>query len=200
VQPTGKYIIFTSVDGYQYSLALADLLEAHAFLAWQMNGEPLPQRHGFPLRAVVPGRYGEQSAKWLTRIEVVDQPYTGGLYQSQGWSSAPLHTMSRIDQPAGRVQRGALTVAGIAFAGIRGIQQVEVSADNGLTWHAATLRPPLSEQSWVFWAWPWAPPGPGTYTLLARATDGTGAVQTEAQQGTVPAGATGWPHVTVQVV
>jgi DMSO/TMAO reductase YedYZ molybdopterin-dependent catalytic subunit len=199
VQPGGKYLIFTSVDGYQYSLALADLLEARALVAWQMNGEPLPQHHGFPLRAVVPGRYGEQSPKWLSRIEVVDQPYTGGLYQSQGWSSAQLHTMSRIDRPSGKAQRGAVTVAGIAFAGIRGIRQVEVSADNGQTWSRATLVPPLSDQSWVFWTWLWTPTGPGTYTLMARATDGTGMVQTETQQGTVPAGATGWPQVSVQV-
>jgi DMSO/TMAO reductase YedYZ molybdopterin-dependent catalytic subunit len=169
-------------------------------MAWQMNGEPLSDRHGFPLRAVVPGRYGEQSPKWLTRIEVVDHPYTGGLYQRQGWSSAQLHTMSRIDRPVGLVQHGAVTVAGIAFAGIRGIRHVEVSADSGLTWQQATLLPPLSDQSWVFWTWNWVPPGSGIYTLAARATDGTGAVQTETQRGTVPAGATGWPHVTVQVI
>jgi DMSO/TMAO reductase YedYZ molybdopterin-dependent catalytic subunit len=200
VQPNGKYIIYTSVDGYQYSMPLADLLEARALLAWEMNGEPLPERHGFPLRAITPGRYGEQSAKWLTRVEVVDQPYNGGLYQSQGWSSAPLETTSRIDTPAGQAKLGVLKVAGLAFAGIRGIQRVEVSADDGLTWHTATLLPPLSDQSWVFWNWTWTPPGKGTYTLVVRATDGTGALQTETQRGTVPRGATGWQRVTVHIV
>jgi DMSO/TMAO reductase YedYZ molybdopterin-dependent catalytic subunit len=213
VQPAGKHVIFTSVDGYQYSVPLDELLKIRALLAWNMNGAPLSDRHGFPLRAVVPGHYGEQSPKWLTRIEVVDQPYNGGLYQSQGWSSAQVHTMSRINQPAGTIKRGAgntgsgnggagaaVTVAGIAFAGVRGIAQVEVSADNGRTWHIATLMPPLYDQSWVFWQWLWVPPGPGTYMLLARATDGTGSLQTAARQGTVPAGATGWPFVTVQVV
>ncbi|HEY7357959.1 MAG TPA: molybdopterin-dependent oxidoreductase [Ktedonobacterales bacterium] len=199
-QPNGKYVIYTSVDGYQYSLPLADLLEARALLAWEMNGVPLPERHGFPLRAVTPGRYGEQSNKWLTRVEVVDQPYNGGLYQSQGWSSAQVATTSRIDTPAGQAKAGSVTVAGLAYAGIRGIQQVEVSADDGLTWHAATLLPPLSDQSWVFWTWAWTPPGKGTYTLVVRATDGTGALQTEMQRGTVPNGATGWQHVTLHIV
>lgn len=199
-QPSGTYVIYTSVDGYQYSMPLAALLEARVLLAWQMNGEPLPQRHGFPLRVVTPGRYGEQSPKWLTRIELVDQPYNGGLYQSQGWSSAPLETTSRIDRPKGQAKPGSVSVAGLAFAGIRGIQKVEVSADNGATWHAATLLPPLSDQSWVFWTWTWTPPGKGVYTLVVRATDGTGALQTETQRGTVPNGATGWHHVTVQII
>jgi DMSO/TMAO reductase YedYZ molybdopterin-dependent catalytic subunit len=198
--PNGKYVIYTSVDGYQYSLPLADLLEARALLAWEMNGVPLPERHGFPLRAVTPGRYGEQSSKWLTRVEVVDQPYNGGLYQSQGWSSAQVATTSRIDAPVGQAKAGSVTVAGLAYAGIRGIQKVEVSADDGLTWHAATLLPPLSDQSWVFWNWTWTPPGKGTYTLVVRATDGTGALQTETQRGTVPNGATGWQHVTLHIV
>ena len=199
-QSAGKYMIFTSVDGYQYSQSLANLLEARALLEWEMNGEMLPERHGYPLRAVVPGRYGEQSAKWLTSIEVVDQPYNGGLYQSQGWSSAQLETMSRINGPLGTAPLGTITVVGVAFAGIRGIQQVEVSADNGLTWHAAALMLPLSDQTWVFWSWTWQPAARGTYTLVVRAIDGTGTTQTETRRGTVPSGATGWHHVTVQVV
>jgi DMSO/TMAO reductase YedYZ molybdopterin-dependent catalytic subunit len=200
VEPAGKYIIFSSVDGYQYSLPLADLLEARTLLAWEMNGEVLPDKHGFPLRVVTPGRYGEQSPKWLTRIEVVDQPYNGGLYQSQGWAATQVQTTSRIDQPAGQAQLGLVSVAGIAFAGIRGIQKVEVSADDGASWQEATLTPPLSDQTWVLWHWTWTPPARGTYTLVVRAMDGTGALQTETRRGTVPNGATGWHHVTIHIV
>ena len=200
VDPSGKYVIFNSVDGYQYSLPLADLLEARTMLAWEMNGVPLPDRHGFPLRAVVPGRYGEQSPKWLTRIEVVDQPYNGGLYQSQGWSSAQVETTSRVNGPSGKAPFGPINVAGIAFSGIRGIQKVEVSANDGATWNTATLAPPLSDQSWVFWNWTWTPPARGTYTLVVRATDGTGTVQTETKRGTVPSGSTGWQHVVIHIV
>ncbi|HEX6777702.1 MAG TPA: molybdopterin-dependent oxidoreductase [Ktedonobacterales bacterium] len=201
-QANAQYVTFTSVDGYQYNQSLADLMEARALLAWDMNGEPLPERHGYPLRLIMPGRYGEQSVKWLTRIEVVDQPYNGGLYQSQGWSSAPLETTSRIDQPAfkSKVPLGPVQMVGIAFAGIRGIQQVEISTDNGMTWNTATLMPPLSDQSWVLWNWTWNPSARGAYTLIVRATDGTGALQTETPRGTVPNGATGYQHLPVQIV
>lgn len=194
-----KDVVFQSVDGYATSLPLADLLAARTLLAWQMNGAPLPQRHGFPLRAVVPGRYGEQSPKWLTRISLADRPFKG-LYQSQGWSTGPLSTMSRIDSPRGQAGAGAVTVAGVAFAGTRGVSRVEVSADNGATWQEAALTPPRSDQSWVLWSWQWLPPAPGTYTLVVRATDGTGAVQTASERGIVPDGATGLHHVRVRVI
>ncbi|MGZ3715638.1 MAG: molybdopterin-dependent oxidoreductase, partial [Ktedonobacterales bacterium] len=198
VEPSGKYVVFTSVDGYQTGLPLADLLQARTLLAWQMNGAPLPARHGYPVRVVVPGRYGEQSAKWVTRIEVTDVEVKG-FYQSQGWSAAQLETTSRIDAPAKRASRGEVTVTGIAFAGIRGIQAVEVSADGSVTWHQATLTPPLSDQTWVFWNWIWRPIAPGSYALLVRATDGTGTVQTPIKRGTVPDGATGWDMANVIV-
>jgi DMSO/TMAO reductase YedYZ molybdopterin-dependent catalytic subunit len=195
----GKHVVFYAIDGYATSLPLEALLEARTLLAWQMNGSPLPDRHGFPLRAVVPGRYGEQSAKWVTRVDIIDHEFKG-FYQSQGWSAAPLETFSRIDQPHGQVGFGAVPVSGVAFAGTRGISRVEVSTDDGTTWSIASLVPPLSEQTWVLWQWLWHPAGPGLYTLRARATDGTGALQTGVDRGTVPNGATGWPiaHVLVK--
>lgn len=196
--PSGTYVIFYGVDDFSTSLPLADLLAARTLLAYEMNGAPLLDRHGFPLRAVVPGRFGEQSAKWVTRIEIADQPYKG-LYKSQGWSDAPLPTTSRIDAPGKSVPLGPRVVSGVAFAGTRGIQRVEVSTDGGATWHDATLDPPLSDQTWVLWRWPWLPRWTGLYTLVVRATDGTGIVQTPARRGTVPDGATGWHTVRVRV-
>ena len=88
---------------------------------------------------------------------------------------------------------------GVAFAGNRGIQKVEVSVDNGFTWKTATLEPPLSPDAWVLWTWHWKPLLPGQYTLAVRATDGTGEVQTSRRQGTVPNGATGFYTVDVVV-
>jgi DMSO/TMAO reductase YedYZ molybdopterin-dependent catalytic subunit len=202
VQANAKYVTFTSVDGYQYNQSLANLMEARALLVWDMNGEPLPERHGYPLRLIMPGRYGEQSVKWLTNIDVVEQPYNGGLYQSQGWSSAPLETTSRIDQPGirSKIPLGPVQMVGVAFAGLRGIQKVEVSPDNGQTWNTATLMPPLSDQSWVLWNWTWTPAARGAYTLVVRATDGTGTLQTETPRSTVPNGGTGYQHLPVQIV
>jgi hypothetical protein len=93
----------------------------------------------------------------------------------------------------------AVDIGGIAFAGNRGIQRVEVSTDGGTTWHQATLQPPLSKDAWVLWSRDWTPSTPGNYKIVARATDGTGALQTSRVQGTVPGGATGYHFVQVTV-
>ncbi len=199
VQPSASYVAFYSVDGYNISLPLQEVLADDALLAWNMNGVALPQRHGFPMRVLIPGHYGEENPKWLTRVELTDH-FVGGLYADQGWYNGPLHTMSRIDRPVGRVRVGqTVEVAGIAFAGNRGIEKVEVSTDAALTWHTATLQPPLSRDSWVFWTWHWTPTTPGLYTLAVRATDGTGEIQTSHKQGTVPNGSTGYHEISVRV-
>ena len=175
--PNARYVAFYSIDGYTVSQPLDVVLAADALLAWHMNGVPLPNRHGFPLRALIPGRYGEENAKWVTRVELTDH-FVSGLYADQGWYYGPLHTMNRIDRPRGHLVLGhTIEVGGIAFAGNRGIQKVEVSVDDGVTWHQATLDPALSQDAWVLWSWQWEPTLPGQYTLVARATDGTGQVQ-----------------------
>jgi DMSO/TMAO reductase YedYZ molybdopterin-dependent catalytic subunit len=200
-QSSATRVVFYSVDGFTSSLPLRDLLEARTLLAYTMNGERLPDRHGFPLRVVTPGRYGEQSPKWLTRIEVVDHPYKG-FYQSQGWSDRQLFTTSRIEEPAAQqsLRVEPQVVRGLAFAGIRGIRAVEVSADGGATWSAAKLIPPLSDQTWVYWTWMWTPVTRGAYTLVVRATDGTGQLQPPNLTSTVPNGATGLHRVQVNVL
>ena len=197
--PNARYVAFYSVDGYSISQPLDVVLQADALLAYRMNGAELPKRHGYPLRVLIPGRYGEENPKWVTRVELTDH-YVGGLYADQGWYNGALHTVSRIDRPFGKLPLGpTIEIGGMAFAGNRGIQRVEVSVDGGLTWHDATLQPALSQDSWVFWTWQWTPLLPGSYTLTARATDGTGTVQPSQKQGTVPNGATGYDYVTVQV-
>jgi len=198
-QSSATYVAFYGVDGYTTSLPLNEVLAADALLVWRMNGEELPVRHGFPVRALIPGRYGEEQPKWLTRIELTDH-FVGGLYSDQGWYNGQLHTMNRIDRPHGQLALGQpVEVAGFAFAGYRGIEKVEVSVDGGGTWNVATLQQPLSKDSWVFWSWMWTPTVSGNYTLAARATDGTDVVQTGKKQGTVPNGATGFHEVAVTV-
>jgi DMSO/TMAO reductase YedYZ molybdopterin-dependent catalytic subunit len=195
----GTHIRFTAADGYQTGQRLDELVASGTLLVWEMNGAPLTHHHGYPLRVVVPGFYGEHSPKWLTGLDVVDQQIEG-FYQQQGWYWGPLHTISRIDTPAvhARLAAGPIHVAGIAFAGTRGITAVQVSTDDGRTWSRATLTQIPSEQSWALWSFAWMAQ-PGTYSLVARATDGTGAVQSPVQRGTVPNGATGYHRVPVTV-
>ena len=196
--PGASYIAFYSVDGYSISLPLDEVLAVDPILAWSMNGAELPVRHGYPLRALIPGRFGEENPKWLTRVELTDH-FVGGLYADQGWYHGPLHTIARIDRPSGHVPLNQrIEVGGIAFAGNRGIEKVEISVDGGISWNNAELNPPLSQDSWVLWSWQWQPIQPGQYTITARATDGTGQVQTSQKQGTVPNGATGYHTILVQ--
>ncbi len=195
-----RYVAFYSVDGYTISQPLEEVLKADALLAFRMNGTELPIRHGYPVRALIPGHFGEENPKWLTRIELADQ-FVGGLYSDQGWYNGPLYTITRIDTPRGRVSfQPAITVGGIAFSGYRGIQKVEISTDNGVTWNNAQLAPPLSQDAWVLWTYQWQPLARGQYTLVARATDGTGQVQTSQKQGTIPNGATGYHMVQINLV
>lgn len=194
-------VVFRAADGYSDSIRLDRAMAGDGLIAHTMNGVPLPQGHGFPARIIVPGVYGMKSVQWLTEIEVVAQDYKG-YYQQKGWSDEALvKTMSRIDVPGhGATLRGlSQLVQGLAFAGTRGIRLVEVSTDGGAQWQPATLAPPLSPSSWVFWTYEWTVPGPGWHQLVVRATDGTGQLQTSIEQDPAPDGASGLHEITVAV-
>jgi hypothetical protein len=151
--------------------------------------------------------------KWITGISLAAQAYQG-FWQREGWASdAQYQTGSTIvdlgdDALADRfginspthVSLGTpVTIAGVAFAGDRGISKVEVSTDSAHTWSPATLASPLSTNSWVLWSLDWNPSAKGTYDIVVRATDGQGNLQTETATDPFPSGATGWHSVTVSV-
>ena len=203
--PGAKYVVFRSADGYSVGVPLARALDQSSMLAYEMNGVPLPQRHGYPLRAVIPGLYGMMSAKWVSQVYLSDAVYLG-FWQTRGWSNeATVQTVTFIRVPADGAtvslsgNSGSVILGGVAFAGGRGISKVEVSVDGGKTWQEATLKPPASTLTWVLWAFEWAPQ-PGNYVIYARATDGGGALQTSAQAGPFPSGATGYVISTVKVI
>ena len=197
VQSGASYVVFYSVDGYSVSIPLTKAMMPDSLLAYSMNGQALPATHGYPLRGLMPGLYGMMSAKWVNRISVVGPVYEG-YWQTRGWtSSAAVYTEAYIVLPSASSQSisqngGSIIVAGFAFAGDRGISSVEVSFDNGKTWQRATHKPALSAGTRVRWAYEWTPPGAGEYKVIARATDGTGALQSSATAGTFPNGATGY--------
>ncbi|HEY6085463.1 MAG TPA: oxidoreductase, partial [Nitrospira sp.] len=125
-----------------------------------------------------------------------------GYYAQKGWTDeAVVKTTSRIDVPGhGATMKGlSQKVRGLAFAGTRGIQQVEISTDGGESWSVATLDAPLSSASWVFWSYDWTVPKAGRHTLMVRATDGTGRLQASMEQDAAPDGASGLQEITVTV-
>jgi hypothetical protein len=192
-------LVFTALDDYTDSIPVERALQPGTLLAYEINGEPLPGKHGAPLRAVIPGIFGMKNVKWITSIELVATDYKG-YWQRRGWDDrAEYQTMSRIDVARATRPGEPATIAGIAFAGDRGVSRVEVSTDGGATWGEAEVRPPLSPFTWVLWQFPWTPERGGDYTVVVRAVDGRGDVQTRRQAPPVPSGATGWHSVSLGV-
>lgn len=189
-------------DGYTDSIPLPKAMEDGTILVYEMNGEPLTYKHGAPLRLLVPNIYGMKNVKWITSIEAVAEDFEG-YWQRQGWSDvATYQTMSQLRAPASNTRLTVGTpaeVGGIAFAGSRGIQKVEWSADGGESWRAAELLPEMGVDTWRFWQAEWKPEQAGDTVLIVRATDGQGVTQTSEKNPTLPEGATGYHRIEVAV-
>src|SRR5919112_3766965 len=172
-----------------------------ALVAFGMNDEELPLKHGYPVRLVVPGLYGYVSAtKWLTEIELTDWGFDA-YWIKRGWSKeGPIVTQSRIDTVSddSTVSAGTVPVGGVAWAPHRGIDRVEVSTDDGGTWNDARLAAQLDADVWRQYVYDWEAQ-PGEHTLKVRATDGEGETQTEEEAAPHPSGATGYHTIRVTV-
>jgi sulfane dehydrogenase subunit SoxC len=177
---------------YERALALPEADDA--VLAYEMNGVPLPPQHGFPLRLVVPGWYGMQNVKWLTRITLVETPFVGyqnsvayRRYRSEDEPGEPITRMlpRSLMVPPGipdfmtrerRLEPGPVELRGRAWSGWGPIERVEVSTDGGATFADADLEPPLGGAAWRGWRFAWHPPE-GEHELCSRATDAAGNTQ-----------------------
>ena len=204
VNPTSSatWAAFKAADGYSESLPLSAINSDPTILvAYQLDGETLPAAHGYPARILIPGRYGMKGPKWLTEIDLVDHE-SGGYWEQQGWDhNAVVKTTSRFDVPRDGdiVKVSGVAVSGVAYAGTRGIGKVEVSTDGGATWTEAQRTAPLSQLTWVLWNFDWTPPKEGSYQLVVRATDGTGAVQESNMASSYPGGAMGYHGIRIDV-
>jgi DMSO/TMAO reductase YedYZ molybdopterin-dependent catalytic subunit len=201
--PGASHVLFRCADGYTVSISIEFALRDQVVLAYQMNGEPLTHKHGYPVRLLTPGIYGMMHPKWITDVMVMDEEILG-YWQQQGWSQeARMNTSIRIDLPAdgARIGPGPYVIEGVAFSGDRGISRVEVSTDGGATWSDAKLKPPLGPYTWVLWDYRWTPPSgfTGRLNVQARATDGDGVVQTVDENPPYPDGATGYHKADVTV-
>ncbi len=195
VRPEATQIVGRSVDGWTAGFPTELAYDGRKpLIAVGMNDEPLPARHGYPARLIVPGLYGYVSAtKWLEEIELTTWEGFDGYWIPRGWSkTGPIKTQSRIDVPRnGEVINGSPAVfAGVAWAPLKGIDKVEVRVSKG-AWEEAELSDPLSDRSWVQWKLE-RNVAPGRHELEVRATDGTGETQTEVVSTPDPDGATGW--------
>ncbi|KDP92354.1 MULTISPECIES: molybdopterin-dependent oxidoreductase [Clavibacter] len=196
-------VLSTSQDGWTASTPLEALTDPDraSILAVGMNGEPLPQQHGFPVRMVVPGLYGYVSAtKWVTELKVTTFAEDVAYWSTRGWTErGPIKTGSRIDTPrsGARVDAGRTAIAGMAWAQHTGIQKVEVRVDEG-DWVEATLGDGVGADTWRQWSYAWDATS-GSHSVEVRATDTTGATQTSDEAPPAPDGATGWHRITVGV-
>jgi sulfane dehydrogenase subunit SoxC len=195
-------VVFTGLDhgieggveqDYERSLSVADASGDDVILAYEVNGQPLPPQHGFPLRLVVPGWYGMTNVKWLARITAVTEPFVG-YQQAEGYrmlrdaddTGVPVREMAprALMVPPGHpdfmtrrrfVALGPCPLRGRAWSGMGPITSVKVSADGGRTWHDASLEDAeLGPHAWRAWSWTWKPDAPGDYELWCQARDAAG--------------------------
>jgi DMSO/TMAO reductase YedYZ molybdopterin-dependent catalytic subunit len=192
---------FHAADDYEDSVTIEVGLDPDNLVVVGMNGETLPDDHGFPARLIIPNIYGMKNVKWLDRIEVINEDFKG-YWESQGWSdTAVVNEWGRIDFPENRkeIEAGQHTLTGVAFAGHRGVARVEVTLDDAQTWTDAILEPALEPPfTWVRWALP-VELAKGEYQMRIRVTDGEGNVMPQTDRSPLPDGATGWPRRTVRV-
>jgi sulfane dehydrogenase subunit SoxC len=205
LSPDAVDVVFTGADhgvergveqDYARGLPLAEALRPDVLLVWGMNGAPLPPQHGAPLRLLVPGWYGMAHVKWLTRIEVLREPFTGfqnatayrlkvdahedgepvtrirprALLAPPGWPD--FMTRERF------VRAGPVSLSGRAWSGRAPVTRVEVSTDDGNSWTEADLTPadPAHPFAWRAWSYDWSAE-PGRWELVVRATDDAGETQ-----------------------
>lgn len=153
VRPGADAVVFRCADGYTSALRLEQARSAEVLVAIAQDGRPLTSAHGFPCRLRVPALYGMKNPKWLERIEVRRAPFTA-YWVRRGWSDrAVVRTMARIDVASDATLGQATWIAGVAWAGVRGVSAVEVSLDAGHSWKRARLQAPLSPLAWTQWAY-----------------------------------------------
>ena len=179
------------IDAYARSIPIAKALDPNTLLVFQMNGEALPEAHGGPLRAIVPGWYGMDSVKWLRKIIVSRERFTG-FYQSNRYYEArhvngatergalgPVKLKSQFARP---IQNQNLSlkpvlIEGAAWCGDSEIAAVDISLDGGRSWKPARLADEHARFAWRLWSFEWKPDHPGQYEIIARARDERGRAQ-----------------------
>jgi DMSO/TMAO reductase YedYZ molybdopterin-dependent catalytic subunit len=197
----GIRMLATAMDGFYSSVPLELALDEASYIAYEMNGEPIPYDHGFPARVIIPGRYGMKQPKWLKKIEITDKKVTG-YWEERFWSDdADLKALSRLDRAENIESEGEdILLLGIAFAGRPSVGRVEVSTDGGKTWQQAEFETRPDKNVWTLWKYLWKRPAAGKYQIVCRVIDDTGKPQIESTAEPFPSGATGLHKVMLTVI
>lgn len=187
------------VQRFGGSIPLDKARRPEVLLAWTMNGEPLPAVHGAPIRVVVPGYIGARSVKWLERIELRAEPWSG-YFQHVVYRLVPadgtpgpgvgmplglvaLNSEILAPHDGATVTAGPVQVRGYAFAGgDRYVARVDVSVDGGASWLQAELLDDLGRWAWRHWRIT-LDLVPGEHELLVRAWDSSAATQPDDAAG-----------------
>lgn len=190
LKPTAKSITFRALDGYRRGpFLLTEIMRRDDFIvAYNMNGETLPEIQGYPAKIVLPGCVGNQWVRWLDRIEISSSRPEDRL---KPW---PIH--ARIFEPEydAVINKCSTTITGMVNAGEgKEINQVEISTDNGMTWKHAQILNYFKPNVWKYWRYEWNIETPGNYTIFARVTDAYGNAQNEN-------GLYGWWGYRVEVI
>lgn len=194
-------VVFHALDGFYSSVPLAVALHEQSFIAYEMNGAPLPNKHGYPARVLLPNVYGMKQPRWLSKMEITTRGETG-YWEKRGWcDECPVKMTARVDAAVSQADSNWL-VTGTAYCGAQPVGQVELSDDEGKTWQPAKLTSARLPNAWATWEWSWRPVTKAEKVerlLTARVTDAAGSKQIEGYSGSFPAGATGLHRVIVRV-
>jgi DMSO/TMAO reductase YedYZ molybdopterin-dependent catalytic subunit len=197
-------------DAISRGFPIAKALDENTLLAWDMNGEPLPALHGWPLRLLCPGWPASTSGKWLKRLWIRDRVHdgtkmTGHSYRLPKYPVAPgtevpaedmviieeMPVKSVITNVASGMQAEVnqpLTLRGQAWSGFGDVTAMHVSYDFGSTWVKCDLKKPRNKYAWQRWSADIKLPLKGYYEIWARATDVTGKMQPMLVPGWNPEG------------
>lgn len=204
LQEGAEQLVSRSVDGWTCGSPIEAIMDGRdAMLAFGMNGEPLPARHGFPVRIVVPGLFGYVSAtKWVTEIRLTRWDEFDAYWIPRGWSKrGPVKTMARIDTPrGGRSASGVVPIGGVAWAVHRGVSAVQIRVDEG-DWQDARIGSVPSADTWVQWVFDWdtSTVTSGRHGIEVRAIDGDGEPQPAEPAPVAPNGAQGYHRLVIDV-
>ncbi|MHB9092598.1 MAG: molybdopterin-dependent oxidoreductase, partial [Chloroflexota bacterium] len=195
LSPDAKELYVKSADGFYETITLADMQDPRTLLVYGMNGVTLPDEHGFPLRFLIPDRYGMKQPKWIVSMEAKGTQENRGYWPERDWSEEALVQITSVIDTYATDQAGdgRVPIGGIAWTGAQGVQKVEVQVDGGDWREAQLIAPPLGPLTWVLWRFDW-PRVAGTHNFRSRTTDSRGNVQIEPKHDTRPDGATGYDY------